>query len=306
MSHSLLLQKLGWYGIDSTWFKDYLSNRRQSVRGGKTIHQVAAGVPQGSLTGPILFLLYTNDIPSHLECKIVSYADDTQILMPSKIPGIAQMKASLESNLSCLEAWYRANHLKLNASKTQFVIFCTQQMQRQLPSVTLSIGDAEVTPTPCLKNLGVTMDQNLTWAQHVGEVSQKCNKIIFPLAKHSKSLSATVMGKLMQALVIPHLTYCAPIWGGLCANQRQRLQKTLNRAARVVTKTPRSARMTPVLKQLGWPKIEDAVRHKDAMLVHHAINSSLAPPLLTHLRPSLRYRNASRPLHNRCPTSVQL
>ena len=130
-----------------TWFRDYLSNRRQHVRGGKSMQKVDAGIPQGSLTGPILFLLHTNDIPSHLDCKIVSYADDTQILVASKVAEVSKMTASLELNLSRLEAWYQANCLKLNASKTQFVIFCTRQMQRQLPTVTLSLGDAEVTPT---------------------------------------------------------------------------------------------------------------------------------------------------------------
>ena len=95
------------------------------------------------------------------------------------------------------------------------------------------------------------MDQNLTWTEHVNEVVQKCNKILFPLAKHGTSLSQAVLAKLVQALVIPHLTYCAPIWGGLCTNQRQRLQNILNRAARIVTTIPRGAHITPILRQLG-------------------------------------------------------
>ena len=82
---------------------------------------------------------------------------------------------------------------------------------------------------------------------------------------------------MVQVLVFPHLTYCAPIWGGLCANQRQRLQKTLNRAARMVTKTPRRAHITPILRQLGWRSIEDTVQQRDAMLVHHILHSPLAP-----------------------------
>ena len=153
------------------------------------MQKVDAGVPQGSLTGPILFLLYKKDIPSHLDCKIVSYADDSQILLASKVCEVPKMIASLEHNLSHLESWCHANCLQLNASKTQFVIFCSRQMQRQLPEVVLSLGDTEITPTLSLRNLGVTMDSNLTWAQHVGETAQKCNKIIFPLVKHSQSLS---------------------------------------------------------------------------------------------------------------------
>ena len=277
VSHEILIQKLGWYGIDPSWFCNYLSNRRQRVRGGASVESVPAGVPQGSLTGPIMFLLYTNDIPSHLDCNIISYADDSQILLPSKISDIPLMTARLERNLARLEAWYRANNLKLNAAKTQYVVFCIRQMQRQLPNITLSLGDAVVTPTTSLKNLGVTMDQNLTWAEHVSETAQKCNKIVFPLSKHGASLSQSVLAKLIQTLLIPHLMYCAPIWGGMCANQRERLQKTLNRAARLVTKTSRRAHITPVLRQLGWRSIEAIIQQRDAMLVHHLLHSPLAP-----------------------------
>lgn len=220
---------------------------------------------------------------SHLDCKLISYADDSQILVPDKISEISKMIAALELNLSLLEAWYKANCLKLNASKTQFVIFCTKQMQRQLPTVTLSLSDAEVAPVSHLKNLGVTIDRNLSWSEHVSDTAQKCNKIVFSLAKHSNSLSQPVLVKLMQTLVFPHLSYCAPIWGALCANQRQRLQKVLNRAARIVTKTPRSAHITPVLKSLGWRSIENTIKHKDAMLVHHAMFSPYAPVCLKSL-----------------------
>ena len=189
VNHEILLRKLGWYGIDPTWFRSYLSNRRQRVRGGTSVQHVRAGVPQGSLAGPILFLLYTNDIPSHLDCNIIIYADDSQIILPSKISDIPLMTTRLELDLARLEAWYRTHCPKLNAAKTQYVVFCTRQMQRQLPDITLSLGDAVVTPTASLKNLGVTMDQNLTWADHVSETAQKCNKMIFPLAKHGSSLT---------------------------------------------------------------------------------------------------------------------
>ena len=237
-------------------------------------------LPLIGLTGPILFLVYTNDIPSHLDCNVISYADDSQILLSSKISEIPIMTSRLEQNLRSLETWYRANCLKLNASKTQYVVFCTRQMQRQMPDVALSVGDAVVTPAASLKNLGVTMDRNLTWAQHVNEIAQKCNKIVFPLIKHSASLSQDVLVKLVETLVVPHLIYCASIWGGLCKNQRQRLQKVLNRAARMATKTARRTHITPVLRQLGWRTIEETVKHRDCLLVHHALYSPNAPPSL--------------------------
>ena len=283
VDHEILLRKLAWYGVSPAWFSDYLTNRRQRVRGGRTVQNVSAGVPQGSLTGPVLFLLYTNDIPSHLDCSIISYADDSQVLVPGKISDIPMMTARLEQNLKSLEEWYRAHHLKLNGSKTQYVIFCTRPLNRHLSDVSLSVGDAVVTPSNTLTNLGVIMDHNLTWADHVKETAQKCNKIIFPLTKHGSSLSQHVLAKMVQTLVIPHLTYCAPIWGGLCANQRQRLQKVLNRAARMTTKTARRAHITPVLHQLGWRSIEEVVKHRDAMLVHHALYSPCAPPCLRSL-----------------------
>ena len=105
VNHDILLQKLAWYGVNSTWFADYLTDRRQRVRGGMAVQNVTAGVPQGSLIGPIMFLVYTNDLPSHLDCNIICYADDGQILLSSRISDIPAMTARLELNLRHLETW---------------------------------------------------------------------------------------------------------------------------------------------------------------------------------------------------------
>ena len=103
VDHEILLQKLAWYGVSLAWFSDYLTNRRQQVRGGRTVQNLSTGVPQGSLTGPLLFLLYTSNIPSHLDCSLISYTDDSQVLVPGNISDIPMMTAHLQQNLKSLE-----------------------------------------------------------------------------------------------------------------------------------------------------------------------------------------------------------
>ena len=119
---SLLIDKLNKYGISGTelnWFKSYLSNRMQSVKIGRSfsdLKSIDIGIPQGSILGPLLFIVFVNDLPDNVTCKTVMYADDTSLLVSSSDPSCLQN--SLNRNLCNIASWFRKNKLTLNLSKT--------------------------------------------------------------------------------------------------------------------------------------------------------------------------------------------
>ena len=123
VDHDILLTKLSWYGIDPTWFRSYLDGRRQAVRGGSLILPLSHGVPQGSLVGPILFRIFTNDNPSYLpHGRLVSYADDTQLLDSAHPENLSILKARQEEALLTVQSFFTSNSLKMNPAKTTLLL----------------------------------------------------------------------------------------------------------------------------------------------------------------------------------------
>ena len=126
VDHGVLLTKLQWYGIDARWFGSYLGGRRQVVRGGSLSLPLSHGVPQGSLVGPILFSIFTNDLPSFLpHGRLVSYADDTQLLDSAHPDDLSSLKSRLEETLLTVKSYFTSNSLKMNPSKTTLILVGT-------------------------------------------------------------------------------------------------------------------------------------------------------------------------------------
>jgi len=181
INHATLLDKLDSYGVRGTinnWFKSYLSRRTQVVEISyfnkenslqeklqSFPSEVEHGVPQGSILGPILFLLYINDLPSHInEAKLVLYADDTNILVTGKNEGELQMKESLTTNQ--LEQWLCENDLVVNTKKTIAISFhCSQVKISPKPNIVLQ--NCKIAYKSEVKFLGIYIMENLNWHVHI-------------------------------------------------------------------------------------------------------------------------------------------
>ena len=173
LSHDLLLSKLERMGIGRpavSWFQSYLSDRFQRVKLGdftSSEARVEAGVPQGSVLGPVLFIAFTSDFHKSLkDCKVTSYADDTQLLVNANT--IEELKIKIETTIRDAQNWYENNSLKINPTKTEVVIFGKRRNDQQNINIKITEGSniSYIQNVQKLKILGVIMDENLLEAEH--------------------------------------------------------------------------------------------------------------------------------------------
>ena len=283
VEHGRLLEKLGWYGIDQRWFRAWLSGRTQTVRGGSPqALPVSHGVIQGSILGPVLFTLLTNDLPQHIPYgRLVMYADDAQFL-DSDLPHNHQdLKNRIEATLAVAMHWYTQNRLKLNPSKTELIIIKSRRQHTNDFSV--SIGNTSVTPVPCVKILGVILDSNMTWEKHVSKVVQRCYSTLIALARIRYRVPRDVKQMLIESLVFPHIRYCLAVWGGCTGTQLKRIQKAINFGARIVADLAYRDRVSATLKALHWHRVEELVTERDVQILYKLIHDANAPMLLRSL-----------------------
>ena len=281
VEHGRLLEKLGWYGIEQHWFRAWLGGRTQSVRGGSGSElAVTNGVVQGSILGPVLFLLFTNDMPQHVPYgKLVMYADDAQFL-DSDIPdNLPDLKERIESNMRIALTWFTQNRLKVNPSKTEMIVIKSRRLNAD-PNFSVLFGNSEITPAQSVKVLGVTVDSALTWDRHISTIMRRCYCVLIGLSRIRRRMPRQTRQLLIEALVFPHLRYCISVWGGCTVTQQRRLQKCVNFGVRIVMGLGRRDRVTASLRQLGWLKVGELICERDLHTMFKLMNSIFAPELI--------------------------
>ena len=212
VDHTILIQRLSLtFGINDTalqWFSSYLSDRFQSVHfAGNTSPStpVLCGVPQGSVLGPLLFLLYTADIgsiASKHHIKSHSFADDTQLYLSGNPKDAQFLRSSIVACISDITEWCAANKLKLNPNKTEFLWSATARRQSQLDTTPIDLSDGNIRPSKAVRDLGVTIDSQLSFAQHVNSIACKCYAELRRIKSFRRSLPNDAARTLMNSLVV--------------------------------------------------------------------------------------------------------
>ena len=285
VDHSILLSKLKAYGVGSNsfnWFKSYLDNRMQKcfVNGSLSDSQpLTCGIPQGTILGPLLFLLYINDLPNCLaNAHPRMYADDTHLTFASN--DVAHLEENMNDDLDKITEWLAANNLTLNSSKTEFMLIGSRQRLNtfnRLPSFTIdgnSIKQVEFT-----KSLGVYIDENLTWNTHIRHISKKIASCIGTLKRSRSFVPFETLLCIYNTLVQPHFDYCSVVWGNCNKSLSIKLQKLQNRAARILTSSSYDANADDLFVKLGWQKLNLQRDLKTATMVYKSLNG-LAPDYL--------------------------
>ena len=314
VSHEILIKKLLKYNIDPSWFQSYLSDRYQAVRAGNVVSSprlVSYGVPQGSILGPILFLIYVNDIPDYVKgCLLVQYADDTQLVITGTIYNLTELIRQAEQILEMTKHYFQMNGLMVNEVKTQCIFVGSRQYISKIPrDTTIKFGSIMIAPSTSVKNLGIYMDQYLLYDIHINEITKKTTGILYYLNRIKQRFDLQTRTMLVQAVVVSILKYCLRIWGMTTKSQIEKAQKLQNFAAKVAVGDARKYdHVSPILNKLGWLRLEEMV-FMDICLMIFKYRRGLIPDWLfsihsVHQVRDRRTRQSNELVVNRSATDI--
>ena len=249
VDHNILLQKLHKYGIcgvELLWFEDYLSNRMQYVTYNNhksSREKINCGVPQGSILGPILFLLYINDLASVSEfCFSVLFADDTNMFITGKDMNV--LCRQLNEDLRNIQEWLQCNKLSLNVLKTHYMIFTPKN--KVIDDIEVKIHDVQIQRVYTTKFLGVQIDSKLTWKMHIEYTCKKLSKCVGILCKARKKLYKSTLISLYYSFAYPYFIYCNHVWGTNYPSCLERIYLIQKKLIRIITCSPFRAHTGPL------------------------------------------------------------
>ena len=289
VDHEILLTRLnqsfGLSNVALDWFHSYLHDRTQVVSSGGMLSDTSSmscGVPQGSVLGPLLFVLYTVDILQIIDRNGLighMYADDTQNYLHFHPNEIDTAITKVQSCFSDLQSFMNNNKLVLNASKTEIIIFGSQHQLNKINVTSISLCGVQVAVSDKVRNLGVTFDSLLSFEQHSRQLSSSCFFQIRQLWSIRHCLSDASSKILVHAFVSSRLDYCNSLFLACPKSVLDRLQRIQNAAARLILRTKRYDSATPMLQQLHWLRIPERIEFKSCLTTYKSLNK-LAPSYL--------------------------
>lgn len=282
----LMIAKLKYYGFSKNtcqWFKSYLIGRRQIVvtqdeKGNRVYSEpgmLTRGTPQGAILSPILFTLYTADLPGLLEhCKCHLYADDTQIYLSFKPSDTLQAMEMINKDLKSIHDWAEANSLALNPHKSKFLIIGNRQQREKVLqfSPKVLINGLEIPKVEKARNLGLVMDDDLRFEDHISEKVRNAFykiKVLYGLRKH---LTVEVRETLVELLVLSPFQYCSAVYGPrLWVKTEKVIQRVQNACARFCYNIPKRAHITPYLNKHNLLNMKNRRDLHFASLTHKVV-----------------------------------
>lgn len=285
INHLILLDKLSKYGvksIENLWFKSYLSDRFQIVKYNNKVSQalpINIGVPQGSTLGPLLFMLFVNDLPLHVHngrCSM--FADDTIIYCNDD--SIDSLTFKLNACLQHVNQWYKANKLVLNISKSNSMIINSHISADDRDKFKIILDHKDINYVTHVKHLGIILDEELKFNYHVNELIKKISGKLAWLSRLRCIVPYNILELVYKTYILPLFDYACSVWG--CTNMNiNSLQRLQNRAARIITGNFDiiNTRGIDLVKALKWQTINNRVEYFLNVLMYNCIHGT-APAYL--------------------------
>ena len=266
ISHSVLLEKLSRYGIQDNelnWFTDYLFLRNQIVQFKGVLSEpnpVFTGVPQGSILGPLLFLIHFNDVHKSLRySKIITYADDSVIFTSSK--DLDAIQHNLSEDINSLASWFRDNELIINLKKgkTEVMLFGTAKRLSGFDGkeLNLSVNGSRIDTTTIYKYLGVYLDPTLNLDMHFYKTYKKAAGRVNLLRRIRSNTDTLSAERIYRAMIMPIFTYCGQITLGWSETRRCQIRNLEQRSHRIILQNSKCLNC-----ELRLPSIENFLRKR--------------------------------------------
>ena len=289
VEHEILLSKLNYYGIRGVandWFRSYLKNREQfvSINGyNSNLTIMYFGVPQGSVLGPLLFLIYINDLHNCIKfCTTRHFADDTNLLI--KNTSLKQMQKRLNLDLRALNNWLKANKISLNASKTEFILFRHPNKKINY-NLKIKIDGKKIIPSEWIKYLGIIFDPHLNWSYHVDRLAPRLSRANGMLSKIRHYVPANTLRTIYHGIFSSLMIYGSLVWGQFINKNVARITKLQDKAIRIINFAQHTDSRNPLYKNSNILKFEDHVKVQNFLFIHDNIKGNIPPVLSEHIKP---------------------
>ena len=237
VQHEILLRKLSALGMHCKvieWFRSYLTGRSQRVLANNVRSSsqcITQGVPQGSVLGPLFYILYANDIVNTVKyCKLALYADDTVLYTASANPNVAESR--MRKDILALTGWCKSNGIKMNTDKTKLMWFGSVKKVKELPAVNIRVEGCPILSVNSYKYLGVTLDGQLNYAKHVGKMVSVASLKLKQFRRMRSFLSTKAAMLVYKSMLLLLLEYGDVFLSSATAENRKRLQVLQNKGLR--------------------------------------------------------------------------
>jgi hypothetical protein len=305
INHKILLRKLSRYGInerEALWFSSYLKDRSQYVKCNGEVsskYYVPIGVPQGSVLGPILFSLYVNDISCHVyPCSVNLYADDTLLYCTGN--DINEASQKLQESLNTVSKWYDGNRLVLNASKSKCMVIASKHQTRNECTLNVSLNNTAIEQVNSVKYLGVIIDSNLSWNDHVSTLCKNLSFKVSQLSRARNVVNRNMMLIIYNSIIQPTIDYAITVWGHTTMTNINKIQRLQNLAARIVTNNFDyvNTRGIDIVKQLKWMNVSERIIYFERLLMFKCIHGMAPEYLCNQVTMEIEVRNVNTRSHD--------
>jgi hypothetical protein len=305
IDHELLLKKLSKYGVrnlELLWFNDYLSNRSQCVSYNNKLSELVdinIGVPQGSTLGPLLFVLFVNDLPMFIKNgRCTMYADDT-IIHVSKLDS-EEVNQELNDVLVNVENWYKANRLVLNVTKSNaMLINYNTAGNESADDFSVYLNESKLDNVQCTKYLGVMVDNQLKFDKHVSELVKRITAKLSWLCRLRRILPKHMLVLTYKSYIQPIFDYACTVWG--CSNINiNAIQRLQNRAARIICSNFDiiNFRGEDLVRELQWQSVSQRVNYYLATLMFNSIHGNAPDHLCNSITMACESNDVNTRLRN--------